>query len=268
MSKSEAVRVQTQDGIAVVTLNRPEKLNGLDFRMFDGLIDAAKGLAKDTSVRAVILRGEGRAFCAGLDFAAVGKQPHRMLLGFVSLPGRKTNLFQEVCWAWRELPMPVIAALHGFCYGGGIQIALAADFRIAAPDCELSVMEARWGLVPDMSGSVALAELLPLDVAKKLTMTGEVFDGTRALELGLVTELAEDPLAAAEEFARTLAARSPDAVAATKRLLNAAYHQSVAQQFGLERELQIKLIRGKNHKIARAASRAKEPPVFAERKLF
>jgi enoyl-CoA hydratase/carnithine racemase len=218
-------------------------------------------------VRAVILRGDGRAFCAGLDFAGVGKKPQRMLLGFVSLPGSQTNLFQEVCWVWRKLPMPVIVALHGFCYGGGIQLALAADFRIATPGCELSVMEAKWGLIPDMTGSITLAELLPLDVAKKLTMTGEVFDGRRGLELGLVTELAEDPFAAAQELARTLAERSPDAVAAAKRLLDGAYEHGLSKQLKLERDLQLKLIRGKNHKIARAAGAAKTQPEFVERTL-
>ena len=267
MSNPDRVRVEINGPIATVTMTRVDKLNGLDFPMLDALIDAAHSLRRERAVRVVILRGEGRAFCTGLDFASVGKQPAKMALGFIRLPWNATNRFQEVAWAWRRLPMPVIAVLHGHCFGGGIQLALAADFRISSPDCGLSVMEAKWGLIPDMTGSVTLSELVGIDVAKQLTMTGATIDGTRAREIGLVTEVAEDPLARAEEFAAELAARSPDAVAAAKKLLNRSRHLSPRKAFVVERHLQFALLRGANHKIARTAGLAKEIPQFVDRTL-
>jgi enoyl-CoA hydratase/carnithine racemase len=267
MSKQDRVSVEIDGPLAVVSMTRPEKLNGLDFDMLDGLIDAAHGLAHDQTVRVVILRGEGSAFSSGLDFGSVGKQPARMFLSFLRFPWQPTNRFQEVAWAWRRLPMPVIAVLQGRCYGGGLQIALGADFRIATPDCELSVMEAKWGLIPDMTGSVTLSELVGLDVAKRLAMTGEIFDGSRALELGLVSEVADDPLERAHAFAAELAERSPDAVAATKALFNRTRHQGPRAAFGVERGLQLTLIRGVNHKIARTAGLARELPSFVDRTL-
>ena len=146
--------------------------------------------------------------------------PPGLVAGFVPRPWRGTNTFQEACWAWRRLPVPVVAAVHGHCYGGGLQIALAADFRIATPDSEWSVLEGRWGIIPDMSGVRSLAELVGIDTAKLLTMTAQMVSGKEADDLGLVTELAGDPVAAAHDLARELAQRSPDALAATKRLFN------------------------------------------------
>ncbi len=267
MSKRERVSVEITGPVAIVSMTRAEKLNGLDFDMLDGLVEVAHGLAHNRAVRVVILRGDGPAFSAGLDFGSVGKQPARMFLSFLKFPWQETNRFQEVAWAWRRLPMPVIAVLHGRCYGGGLQIALGADFRISTPDCELSVMEAKWGLIPDMTGSVTLSELVGIDVAKRLAMTGEIFDGDRAFELGLVSEVADDPLARALEFAEQLAERSPDAVAATKKLLNRTRHKSPRSAFGVERGLQLTLIRGVNHKIARTAGMAREIPSYVDRTL-
>jgi enoyl-CoA hydratase/carnithine racemase len=267
MSTAERVSVEINGPVAIVSMTRADKLNGLDFAMLDGLTAAAHGLASDRTVRVVILRGDGPAFSAGLDFGSVGKQPVRMFLSFLKFPWQDTNRFQEVAWAWRRLPMPVIAVLQGRCYGGGLQIALGADFRIAAPDCEISMMEAKWGLIPDMTGSVTLSELVGIDVAKRLTMTGEIISGATALELGVVSEIAEDPLARAWAFADQLAARSPDAVAATKQLLNRARHKGPRSAFGIERGLQLTLIRGVNHKIARTAGIAKEIPSFVDRTL-
>lgn len=259
------VTTEIRDGIAYVTMTRGEKFNGLDFEMLQALVDAAKTVKRDRDVRAVILQGEGAAFCAGLDFASVGKQPLRALLSFLRVPGRKTNLYQEACWAWREVPVPVLAVLHGRCYGGGLQLALAADFRFTTPDCEFSILEAKWGLVPDMSGTVTLRELVGMDVAKRLTMTGEFFDGTRAKDLGLVTEVSETPLKAAEALAAELMTRSPDSVAATKALFHRTRHVSPRTAFRIESRLQRKLLTGANHKIARAAGMAKEVPQFMRR---
>jgi enoyl-CoA hydratase/carnithine racemase len=265
---TERVLVEIRDQIAYVTLNRPEKLNGLDMPMFRALVDAGRALKKDKSVRAVIISGAGRAFCAGLDFASTSKES-QVTIGraFAKLPGQQTNLFQQVCWVWRELPVPVIAVLHGHCYGGGMQLALAADFRFATPDCELSVMEGRWGLIPDMTGSVTLRELVGMDVAKRLTMTAEIFDGRQALEYGLVTGVSDEPVKDAEALAAELIARSPDAIAATKRLFHSTWYRSPRWAFWTESVLQAQLMRGANHRIARAAGKAKELPAWAQRSM-
>lgn len=256
----------TIDGpIAHVVLNRADKHNGLDLAMMTALLDAAAEVKRHRGVRAVILRGEGPSFSAGLDFASVGRQPGRMMANFLRPPWRSTNLYQEICWVWRRLPVPVIAAIHGHCFGGGLQLALGADFRIATPEAEFAVLEAKWGLVPDMSGTVTLRELLPMDVAKRLTMTGETFDGLRALELGLITDLAEDPVAAATELAEQIATRSPDSVAATKRMFQRVWHLAPWRAFRWESLFQLRLLLGANHKIARTANAAQQPPEFTRR---
>jgi enoyl-CoA hydratase/carnithine racemase len=267
-SVTDRVLLDVRDGVAYVTLNRADKYNGLDFAMFHGLVDTAKVIAADRDIRVVILAGAGRAFCAGLDFAAMTRTSGAsQARAFLKLPGQKTNLFQQACWAWRELPVPVIAVLHGHCFGGGMQLALAADFRFATPDCELSIMEGKWGLIPDMTGSVTLRELVPMDVAKRLTMTAEVFDGRQALGYGLVTGVADDPLEEAEALAARLVARSPDAVALTKRLLHRSWTQAPRWAFWTESVLQARLMRSANHRIARAANLAKEVPTYVSRRL-
>jgi enoyl-CoA hydratase/carnithine racemase len=254
---SHRVTLEKDGPIAHVALARPEKLNGLDLLMLRELVSTARAIDRDRSIRAVVLRGEGDAFSSGLDFAAVAKQPVAVARAFAKVPRlQKLNLFQRACWAWRELPLPVVAALHGRAYGGGLQLALACDFRVATPDCELSVMEAKWGLVPDMTGSVSLRELVPIDVAKRLTITAETFDGRRALELGLVTELADDPAARALELAAEVSARSPDAVASAKRLFQRSWTASERKAFWTESREQARLLRGRNHVRARRSGGA------------
>jgi enoyl-CoA hydratase/carnithine racemase len=253
------------DGIAHVRLDRPEKLNGLTLAMLSELTAVAHNLRRDRSLRAVVLSGEGASFCAGLDFGTVLKSPPRVALSFVPNPFRGTNLFQEACWSWRRLPVPVIAAVHGHCYGGGLQIALAADFRIATPDSEWSVLEGKWGLIPDMTGVRSLAELVGIDTAKRLTMTAEMLSGKQAAELGLVTELAADPVAAALELAEQLATRSPDALAAAKRLFNETWTASPRRTFSRERAEQLRLLFAANTKAAREAAFRKAAPVFGRR---
>jgi len=264
---SQRVHTEVRNSIAYVTMTRGAKFNGLDLAMFRALIDAARDVRRDREVRAVILRGEGPAFCAGLDFKSVSKQPSKLLLNLFRWPWQEANLFQRACWEWRNLPVPVIAVLHGQCYGGGVQLALAADFRFATPDCELSIMEAKWGLIPDMTGSVTLRELVGMDVAKRLTMTGELFDGRKAAELGLVTEVSEDPLHEAEMLAKELATKSPDAVAYTKKLFHRTAHLSPRRALRIESRLQLRLLRGVNHKIARTAGMAKQVPQYVRRTL-
>ena len=219
---SDRVILEVHDGIADLRLNRPDKINALDPAMFAAIVDAGEGLKADRSVRVVVLSGEGRGFCAGLDFssfqtmaggaASAGRRGRCRArttgpgLGSIGrTDGRITHLAQQSAWVWQELEVPVIAAVHGPCLGGGIQIAMGADLRIVAPDAKLSVLEARWGLIPDMTGTVMLRKLVGLDVAKDLTFTGRMVSGEEAVRLGLATRLAEDPRAAALE----LAARAP-----------------------------------------------------------
>lgn len=254
-----------RDGIADVRLDRPEKYNGLTFEMLRDLVATARRLRGDRSVRAVVISGNGDAFCAGLDFATVSKKPWQIPVGLLPTPWRGTNLFQEACWAWRRVPVPVIAAVHGHCYGGGIQIALAADFRVTAPDAKWSVLEGKWGLIPDMSGVRSLSQLVGVETAKRLTMTAEVISGQRAHELGLAGTVADDPRAAAFEFAESLATRSPDQLAAAKRLFDRHHSSSARRTFKAERHEQVKLLLGRNHKIARAAGLKRETPQFVDR---
>ena len=259
------VTCEIVDGIAQVRLNRPDKLNALTLGILDELVSTGHELAKDKDLRAVVLAGEGDAFCAGLDFASVLRSPAGVAKAFAPRPWRGTNTFQEAPWAFRRIPVPVIAAVHGHCLGGGLQIALAADFRIATPDSRWSVLEGKWGLIPDMSGVQALKELVGIDQAKLLTMSAEVFDGSRARELGLVTDLSVDPLASATALARKLSAKSPDAIAAAKRLFNDTWTASPRRTFARERVEQAFLLAARNTKAAREAAFKKAEPVFGPR---
>ncbi|GAB3750921.1 crotonase/enoyl-CoA hydratase family protein [Yimella radicis] len=254
-----------RDGIADVRLDRPDKYNGLTFEMLRDLASTAHRLRKDRTLRAVVISGNGDAFCAGLDFGSVSKKPWQIPVGLVPVPWRGTNVFQEACWAWRRVPVPVIAAVHGHCYGGGIQIALAADFRITTPDAKWSVLEGKWGLIPDMSGVRSLSELVGVETAKRLTMTAEVLSGQDAHDLGLAGTVAADPRGAAFELARTLTTKSPDALAAAKRLFDKHHSSSARRTFAAERREQVKLLFGRNAKIARAAGLKREAPQFVER---
>lgn len=253
------------DGIAHVRLDRPDKLNSLTLDILDDLVATATMLRKDKSLRAVIVSGEGDAFCAGLDFASVLRNPVGVAKAFVPRPFRGTNTFQEAPWAFRRIPVPVIAAVHGHCLGGGLQIALAADFRIATPDSRWSVLEGKWGLIPDMSGIQALKELVGIDQAKLLTMTAEVFDGSRALELGLVTKLDNDPVAGAFRLAEQLTQKSPDALAAAKRLFNDSWNSSPRKTFARERIEQAFLLAARNTKAAREAAFKKADATYGPR---
>ena len=259
------VTTTVDNGIAHVRLDRPDKLNGLTLDTLEGLARTARELRRDRTLRAVVLAGEGESFCSGLDMATVLRTPGRIAKAFVAPPWRGTNLFQEACWAWRRLPVPVIAAVHGHCYGGGVQIALAADLRFATADSKWSVMEGKWGIIPDMSGIRTLTEVVGLDVAKRLTMTAEQISGDEAQRLGLVTEIHEDPVEAAVAFAESLRAKSPDAIAAAKRLINGAPTRSARRTFARERWEQLRLLRLPNTSVLRRAVQKGAIPEFKPR---
>jgi enoyl-CoA hydratase/carnithine racemase len=262
---TERTRIDVADHVATVTLARPDKHNALDRAMFEGIAAAAAEIAATPGVRAVVLHGEGPSFCSGLDvasFLADGPNGFDILLDRQG--PRQANLAQRVATDWLDLPMPVIAAIHGNCFGGGMQIALGADIRIAAPDAKLSVMEARWGLVPDMGITQTLTRVVPIDVAKELTFTARRVSGEEAAALGLVTRCAADPLAAAQELAAEIAARSPDAVRAAKRLYEETWPAPAAAALELETELQRALMGSPNQLESVRSGFAKEPGNFTD----
>lgn len=268
---SERIKIHIHDGVADVRMNRPEKLNALDQAMFDGLIEAGTRLAADRSVRCAVLSGEGRAFCAGLDFmsfmamAGGGARPSDTGSRLLKRPeGSPGNFAQTAAWVWMSLPVPVIAAVHGVAFGGGLQIALGADMRVVAPDARLSVMEIKWGLIPDMTGSQTLRHLVRLDVAKELTFTGRIVSGEEAVRLGLATRVSDRPLEDALALAAEIAQKSPDAIRAGKRLLNEAMRNSLEEGLRLEERLQLGLIGTPNQVEAVQANMEKRSPRFRD----
>ena len=266
---SDRVNVDVRDGVADVRLARPDKMNAIDSGMFRGLVEAGEAVAADPSVRAVVLSGEGRAFCAGLDmgsFQAMAGDSPRERGDAVSMSRSESpaNAAQRAAYVWQEVPVPVIAAVHGVAYGGGFQIAMGADLRYVAPDARLSVMEIKWGLIPDMSGPQTLRHLVRLDVAKDLTFTGRIVSGTEAHELGLATRVSERPLDDALEAAREIAAKSPDAIRAGKRLLNASVLESPEEGLRMEEKLQRQLIGSANQVEAVRSNLEKRPPKFED----
>ncbi|HZM31169.1 MAG TPA: crotonase/enoyl-CoA hydratase family protein [Acidimicrobiales bacterium] len=274
---SDRVTVRIDRGVADVRLNRPDKLNALDADVILGLVEAGDRLARDTSIRAVVLSGEGKAFSAGLDFsgfmamAGGGSTADRDsepagdvgIIGRVD-DGRITHGAQQSAHTWAELPVPVIAAIQGHCLGGGLQIALGADIRIVHPEAKLSVLEIRWGLSPDMTGTATLPRLVGIDVAKELTWTGRMVSGEEAVRLGLCTRLSESPREDALALGAELAARSPHAVRGAKRLLDQAGTVPLARQYADERTTIGSLIGTPNQVEAVAAYFEKRDPSFAD----
>ena len=253
------------DHVARVTLNRPDKHNAIDYQMFAELADVGQELAKDQSVRAVILHGAGEHFCAGIDISVFQQQePVATAEAMAPCEDSPANLFQRAAYVWREIPVPVICAIHGAAYGGGLQIALGADLRFAAPDARLSIMEIKWGLIPDMAISTTLRGIVPVDIAKSLAWSGKVIAGDDALRLGLVTEIHNDPLQAADEMARSIANKSPDAIRAVKQLINESWALSEAAALQLEARLQMSLLGQQNQIEAAKANMEGRPPEFSD----
>ncbi len=253
-------------GVAEVILNRPDKMNAIAPDMFTALIDAGESLITNTSVRAVVLRGEGRAFCAGLDLVNF----ENMKAGIDMIdPTRLTershgdaNKFQRVATVWRDIPVPVIAALHGVAFGGGLQIALGADIRLVTADIKMSIMEIKWGLVPDMAGMIFLRQLMRADVARELIYTGRIIGGIEAVALGLATRVVDDPLASAVQLAQEMTQKSPLALRAAKRMLNQWGDASDAALLLAEADEQSRLIGRAEQMEAVQANLEKRLPVF------
>ncbi len=250
MAVGEFVQLERKMGIAYVTLTRPEKYNALNFQMFKELDGVISDLKKDRTIKIVILSGSAGNFSSGLDVKSVLNSPLQAVsLLFKWLPGN-ANLAQRVSCGWRNLPIPVIAVIEGCCFGGGMQIALGADIRIVSPDAKLSIMEAKWGLVPDMAGFVSLRELVGKDQAMLLTMTAKVLSAEESLEKGLVTEISTTPMARAKALADEISNTSPDANAAIKMSINKSWTASVRRLLSRESISQIRLLMGKNRLIA------------------
>ena len=267
----QRVSISISDGIADVRLVRADKMNALDAAMFEALVAATERLAHEKGVRVVVLSGEGRAFCAGLDmgrFQAMKENGGNGVAGgekrdLTARTHGVANFPQQAVWGWRQLPVPVIAAIQGVAFGGGFQLALGADMRFLTPDARMSIMKIKWGLVPDMAGTPILASLVRDDILRDLTYTGRIFSAQEAMSYGLATRICDDPLAAAFEVAREIAGKSPDAIRAAKRMLNklsvdpapALMAESVEQQ---------KLLGSSNQTEAVRANMEKRAPRFAE----
>lgn len=267
----ERISLTIADGVADVRLTRADKMNALDAAMFEALVAATERLSREKGVRAVVLSGEGRAFCAGLDmgrFAAMSSGGGNGIKG-----GEKRDLAlrthgpanfpQQAVWGWRQLPVPVIAAIQGVAFGGGFQLALGADMRFLAPDARMSIMEIKWGLVPDMAGTPILRSLVRDDILRDLTYTGRIFSATEAMSYGLATRICDDPRASALEVAREIAGKNPDAVRATKRMINNLSPDPAAALLAESVEQQ-KLMGSPNQLEAVRANLEKRAPRFSD----
>jgi enoyl-CoA hydratase/carnithine racemase len=266
------VQFHVEDGVADVRLTRPEKRNAIDMAMLDDLIDTGLAVRTESSVRAVVLSGEGRSFCAGLDMSLFQELLEKgigagqaVVPPLAHRPGEIASVAQQAVNVWRTLPVPVIAAVHGHALGGGLQLALGADIRIVSPDAMLSVMEVRWGLIPDMTGSQVLPGLVGLDVAKELTFTGRMVSGEEALRLGLATRVSATPLDEASALARQIAGNSPSAVGAAKALLDQASHVSFEEGLLAEQRAQRQLIGSPDQIEAMLASFEGRAPNWSSR---
>lgn len=262
---SERVLLSVEDRVAVVTLNRADKHNAVDLAMFEALAAAGDRIAADQAIRAVVLHGAGEHFCAGIDVGIFrGREASDLARSLAPAAPSPANLFQRAAYVWRELPVPVICAVTGVAYGAGLQIALGADLRFARPDARFSVMEIKWGLIPDMAITTTLARLMPADKLKELVWTGRVFDGEEAAQIGVVTALDEEPLSAARALAADIATRSPDAIRAAKCLIDGAWSLPPDEALQLEARLQLTVLGQHNQVEAVRANLENRMPRFAD----
>ena len=257
---SQRVTIDIQDHIAVVTMARHDKMNALDREQIEAIIEVSQA----KGVRAVVLTGGERAFCAGLDMAAMASIAQDAQAGFQDRTHGRSNIYQATSMVWAECPVPVIAAIRGYTFGGGFQIALGADMRIASPDASFSIMEMKWGIIPDMGGMHLARRLLRGDVLRRLTYTAEVFGAEAALGWGVVTEVVDDPLARAMDLAGIIAGRSPDAIRAAKALIDETERASAEDVLKAESRVQQDLIGGANQMEAVLAGMQKRAPAFKD----
>lgn len=261
----ELVNISIENHVADVRFNRPEKYNALSFDMIDAMANAINRLAKEPGVRVVVISGEGKSFCAGLDvenFAALQSGENKFPNLTDRYQNRISNIYQHLGYGWKELPVPVIAAIHGVALGGGFQIAMGADIRFSTPDAKFSLMEMRWGLIPDMSVTQTIRDVVSIDVAKELIFTGKVIQGEEAARLKLVTHVCEKPYEEAIALAREIASKNPDAIRAAKKLINEVWHGDSGRGLLMESELMMTLMGSANQLEAVTATFTKRPPKF------
>ena len=267
---NDRITVTIEGGVADVRLVRVDKMNALDDAMFEALVQTGERLKAEPGLRAVVLSGEGRAFCAGLDMGNFGRMaegPRAAPAGGAGFADRThgiANRAQYAVWVWREIPVPVIAAVHGVAFGGGFQLALGADMRFVAPDTRMAVLEIKWGLVPDMAGTMLMRHLAREDVVRELTYTGRIFSGEEALAMGFATRVCADPRAEGLAVAHEIAGKNPHAVRASKRLLNAAAVTDQGSGLIQETVEQIALIGSPNQVEAVMANMQKRAPAFTD----
>lgn len=256
----------SESGIADVRLNRPDKYNALNIDMFKAISEAGESLKSNNEIRVIVLSGEGKGFCAGLDFMSVMSEPNGGAgengVRFFAEENEAANFFQKPAFVWSEQKVPVIAALHGAAYGGGFQIAMGADIRVAREDTSLSIMEIKWGLVPDMSAFATLPNIVSMATAKELTYTGRIVEANEALQLGLVNHVVSDHLAYAFELAELIASKSPDAIRADKQLIEQAWKLPPKEAMALEATIQKQVMGGENQIEAVTANLQKRAPKF------
>jgi enoyl-CoA hydratase/carnithine racemase len=260
------VTIDADKHIADVLLNRADKMNAVDLAMFEALGEAADRIASDPSIRAVVLHGAGENFCAGIDLSILANSDFDFDQALKTpLVPSAANLFQRAAYAWRELPIPVICAIEGVTFGAGMQIALGADLRFASPGATFSIMESKWGIIPDMGLAATLRDLVAPDRVKELSWSARVFGSSEAEALGLITAITDDPLGKAREFATDCSAKSPDAIRGIKALVNEAWQITEREALALEAHLQSDIIGGENQQEAVAANIAKRKPRFRDR---
>ena len=262
---SDRVRVEIKNHVAELTLNRPEKHNAVDLAMFEALIEAGESLAENADVRSVVMHGAGDNFCAGIDLSIFQGSGLDGLdkNAFRPRDGSPANFFQSAAYVWRALPVPVIAAIEGVAFGAGLQIALGADIRYAKANAKLSIMEIRWGIIPDMAITATLRDIMPADRVKQLAYSGRIIAGSEAEIIGLITTVHDDPLDAARRLASEIAGKSPDAIRAIKSLMNDSWHDSVEGALKREAELQMSLLGKPNQAEAVTANLEKRTPNFS-----
>lgn len=262
---TKPVSLAIDNHLALVQLNRPGKHNAVNLEMFDELAAVSERIAANKSVRAVVLSGAGENFCAGIDTSVFSAGDLAALAQRMApVDPSPANVFQRAAYAWRELPVPVVCALTGVAFGAGLQIAMGADLRYASPTVRMSIMEGKWGLMPDMAISATARGVLRPDIVRELAYTGRVVEATEAFDLGLVTSVVVNPLARATEVATEIAAKSPDAIRAMKRLFVEGWTGSEADSLALEAALQSGLMGGKNQLEAVQANLQKRPPSFSD----
>jgi enoyl-CoA hydratase/carnithine racemase len=265
---TELVTISIKNYVADVRFNRPDKYNALSLDMISAMANAINRLAKESEVRAVVVSGEGKGFCAGLDFENFAAMQSKEGKKFPNLTDRYenriTNIFQHIAYGWKQLPMPVIAAIHGVALGGGCQIALGADIRFCTPDARFSIMEMKWGLIPDMSATQTIRDLVSIDVAKEIIFTGKIIKGEEAAQLKLVTRVCEKPYEEAMILATEIASKNPEAIRAAKKLLNEVWHGDSARGLLMESELEMTLIGTPNQMEAVFANFEKRTPTFKD----